>query len=132
MKEVPFCISAGDKDFENTLLEVAKSISNNVFRIDENQRKPLHLAAVFACNFSNQMYCIAEDLLKKSDLDFEMLKPLITETTNKIKNLSPSNAQTGPAKRNDLETIKKQINLLEDDDLKAIYNLITAQILKQK
>jgi len=65
-------------------------------------------------------------------LDFEMLKPLITETANKIKNLSPSNAQTGPAKRNDLETIKKQINLLEDDDLKAIYNLITAQILKQK
>lgn len=132
MKEVPFCISAGDKDFENTLLEVVKSISNNVFRIDENQRKTLHLAAVFACNFSNQMYCIAEDLLKKSDLDFEMLKPLITETANKIKNLSPSNAQTGPAKRNDLETIKKQINLLEDDDLKAIYNLITAQILKQK
>ena len=72
------------------------------------------------------------ELLKKSDLDFEMLKPLITETANKIKNLSPSNAQTGPAKRNDLETIKKQINLLEDDDLKAIYNLITAQILNQK
>lgn len=132
MKEVPFCISAVDKGFENTLLEVAKSISNNVYQIDENHRKTLHLAAVFACNFSNQMYCVAEDLLKKSDLDFEMLKPLITETANKIKNLSPSNAQTGPAKRNDLETIKKQINLLEDDDLKAIYNLITAQILKQK
>ncbi|MDP7430323.1 MAG: DUF2520 domain-containing protein, partial [Flavobacteriales bacterium] len=89
MKEVPFCISAGDKGFENTLLEVAKSISNNVYQIDENHRKTLHLAAVFACNFSNQMYCVAEDLLKKSDLDFEMLKPLITETANKIKNLSP-------------------------------------------
>ena len=83
-------------------------------------------------NFSNQMYYIAEDLLKKSDLDFEMLKPLIRETANKIKDLSSSSAQTGPAKRNDLETIKKQINLLEDDDLKAIYNLITAQILNQK
>ena len=132
IKKVPFCITAVDKSFENTLLEVAKSISNIVCQIDENQRKTLHLAAVFACNFSNQMYYIAEDLLKKSDLDFEMLKPLITETANKIKNLSPSNAQTGPAKRNDLETIKKQINLLEDDDLKAIYNLITAQILNQK
>jgi len=132
IKKVPFCITAVDKSFENTLLEVANSISNIVYPIDEIQRKILHLAAVFACNFSNQMYYIAEDLLKKSDLDFEMLKPLITETANKIKNLSPSNAQTGPAKRNDLETIKKQINLLEDDDLKAIYNLITAQILNQK
>ena len=132
LKKVPFCISAKDIDFENTLLEVAKSISNFVYITNKKQRKTLHLAAVFACNFSNQMYAVAEDLLKKSDLDFEMLKPLITETANKIKNLSPSNAQTGPAKRNDLETIKKQINLLEDDDLKAIYNLITAQILKQK
>ena len=132
LKKVPFCISAKDIDFENTLLEVAKSISNFVYIINKKQRKTLHLAAVFACNFSNQMYYIAEDLLKKSDLDFEMLKPLITETANKIKNLSPSNAQTGPAKRKDLQTIKNQINLLEDDDLKSIYKLITNQILKQK
>ena len=132
MKEVPFCISAGDKDFEKTLLEVAKSISNNACQIDENQRKTLHLAAVFACNFSNQMYYIAEDLLKKSDLDFKMLKPLIVETANKIIKNSPLSVQTGPAQRKDLQTIKNQINLLEDDDLKSIYKLITNQILKQK
>ena len=132
IKKVPFCISAGDKDFENTLLEVAKSISNFVYIINEKQRKSLHLAAVFACNFSNQMYYIAEDLLKKSDLDFKMLKPLIVETANKIIKNSPLSVQTGPAQRKDLQTIKNQINLLEDDDLKSIYKLITNQILKQK
>ena len=132
MKKVPFCISALDKSFENTLLEVANSISNNVYPIDEIQRKILHLAAVFACNFSNNMYAIAEDLLKKSDLDFEMLKPLIIETTNKIKEHSPKSVQTGPAKRKDLQTIENHIVLLEDEDLKSIYKLITNQILKQK
>jgi len=132
LKKVPFCISALDKSFENTLLEVANSISNNVYPIDEIQRKILHLAAVFACNFSNNMYAIAEDLLKKSDLDFEMLKPLIIETTNKIKEHSPKSVQTGPAKRKDLQTIENHIVLLEDEDLKSIYKLITNQILKQK
>ena len=132
VKEVPFCISAEDKVFETTLLEVANSISNKVFQINERQRKVLHLAAVFACNFSNQMYVIAEDVLKKSDLDFEMLKPLIAETANKIKEQNPQKAQTGPAKRKDLQTIKNQIDLLEDEDLKYIYKLITDQILKQK
>ena len=61
-----------------------------------------------------------------------MLKPLIVETANKIIKNSPSSAQSGPAKRKDLQTIKNQINLLEDDDLKSIYKLITNQILKQK
>ena len=78
------------------------------------------------------MYAVAEDLLKKSDLDFEMLKPLIVETANKIIKNSPLSVQTGPAQRKDLQTIKNQINLLEDDDLKSIYKLITNQILKQK
>ena len=130
MKKVPFCISADDKGFENTLLEVAKSISNFVYIINEKQRKTFHLAAVFACNFSNQMYAVAEDLLKESDLDFEMLKPLIVETANKIIKNSPSSAQTGPAQRKDLKTIENQIDLLEDADLKSIYKLITNQILK--
>ncbi len=130
LKKVPFCISAKDIDFENTLLEVAKSISNFVYIINKKQRKTLHLAAVFACNFSNQMYYIAEDLLKKSDLDFEMLKPLIVETANKIIKNSPLSAQTGPAQRKDLKTIENQIDLLEDADLKSIYKLITNQILK--
>lgn len=130
VKEVPFCISAEDKVFEATLLEVANSISNQVFQIDEKQRKTLHLAAVFACNFSNQMYVIAEKLLKKSDLDFEMLKPLITETANKIKQKSPQKVQTGPAIRGDRNTIQNHLELIEDAQLKELYKTITEQIKK--
>ncbi|MBC8267078.1 MAG: DUF2520 domain-containing protein [Flavobacteriales bacterium] len=130
LKKVPFCVSAKNKDLENTLLKVAKSISSKVYQIDEKQRRILHLAAVFACNFSNNMYAIAEGLLQKTDLDFEMLKPLIIETANKIKDFSPKSVQTGPAKRKDLQTIENQINLLEEEDLKNIYKLITNQIQK--
>ena len=130
LKQVPFCVSAKDKDFENILFTVAKSISNHVYQIDEKQRKILHLAAVFACNFSNNMYVTAHDLLKKSDLDFEMLKPLIIETANKIRQHSPRSVQTGPAKRRDMQTIENHIDLLEDEDLKRLYKLITNQIQK--
>ena len=130
LKKVPFCVSAKNKDFENILFKVAKSISNHVYQIDEKQRKVLHLAAVFACNFSNNMYAIAQDLLKKSDLDFEMLKPLIIETANKIRQHSPKSVQTGPAKRRDMQTIENHIDLLEDEDLKRLYKLITNQIQK--
>ena len=132
LEEVPLCVSAEDKIFEVALIKLAKSISNQVFQISEKQRKALHLAAVFACNFSNQMYIIAEELLKKSDLDFEMIKPLIAETAKKINEQDPQKAQTGPAKRKDLKTIKNQIALLKNDEFKKIYKLITAQILKQK
>ena len=127
IKGIPFCISAKDE----TLIMVAKSISNKVFQIDENQRKILHLSAVFACNFSNQMYLIAENLLSKSDLDFEMLQPLIAETANKIKTNAPQSVQTGPAKRKDLQTIRNHIDLLNDEELKLIYQLISDQIIKQ-
>ncbi len=132
LKEVPLCVSSKDKAFEKTLIQVAKSISNKVFQIEEKQRKVLHLAAVFACNFSNQMYAIAEQLLVESALDFEILKPLIAETANKIQTNDPKNAQTGPAKRKDLQTIKNHIALLEDKDLIDIYKLISNQILKQE
>lgn len=132
IKEVPFCISAKDKSFEKMLIGVAESISSKVFQIEESQRKILHLAAVFACNFSNQMYAIAEQLLEKSDLDFEMLKPLIAETAHKIQSNTPKNIQTGPAKRKDLQTINNHMELIDDIELANIYKLITDQILKQK
>ncbi|MEE2700167.1 MAG: Rossmann-like and DUF2520 domain-containing protein [Bacteroidota bacterium] len=132
IKEVPFCVSSTDKVFEKVLLNVAKSISKKVVQIEQEQRKTLHLAAVFACNFPNHMYAIAEQLLAKSNLDFELLKPLITETANKITSNAPKDVQTGPAKRKDLQTINNHVNLLDNEDLKKIYKLITYQIQKEK
>lgn len=132
LKEIPFCISAKDKAFEKTLIQVAESISNKVFQIENKHRKVLHLAAVFACNFSNQMYAIAQQLLVESDLDFNILKPLIAETANKIQVNDPQKVQTGPAKRKDLQTIKNHIALLEDKELINIYKLISNQILKKE
>ncbi len=129
--EVPLCISSNDDKLKSSLYKLANSISNKVYLIKQNQRKILHLAAVFACNFSNNMYCIAEDILKESDLDFEILKPLIIETANKINKYSPNSVQTGPAARKDYGTIESHIKLLDDENLRILYNLITRQITKR-
>jgi len=129
--EVPLCISSNDDKLKSSLYTLANRISNKVYLINQNQRKILHLAAVFACNFSNNMYSIAEEILKKSDLDFDILKPLIIETANKIKKYSPKSVQTGPAARRDYRTIEEHIKLLDDESLKILYNQITRQITKR-
>lgn len=129
--EVPFCIEGNDTETENELTKLAKTISNNVYKIDTEQRKKIHLAAVFACNFSNYMYTIANDILTKNNIDFELLKPLICETANKIKNNSPKAMQTGPAKRNDEEVIKNHLKMLsEHSEYQKIYQLISDNIKK--
>lgn len=128
---VPFCIEANTKDSENTLLALANILSNNVQLINSQERKKLHLAAVFACNFSNYMYTIADELLSESNLDLNLLKPLIIETANKIKDNSPKDMQTGPAIRNDKAIIENHLQLLaKSKDYQDIYKLITENIIK--
>jgi len=132
ISEIPFCIEGNSKAFEKQLVEIAKNLSSNVITMNSEERKQLHIAAVFACNFSNQMFSIADDLLTKKDIDFKILLPLIKQTIAKLNTNKPKTVQTGPAKRKDLQTIKNQINLLDDDDFRNIYKLITNQILRQK
>ena len=111
-----------------SLLEnLANSISNKIFNINSDQRKKLHVAAVFANNFTNHMYTIANDICTKNKVPFEILYPLIEETAKKVQTISPKDAQTGPAKRNDTQTIK---NHLEDLNLQQqkIYELLTKSI----
>jgi predicted short-subunit dehydrogenase-like oxidoreductase (DUF2520 family) len=132
ISEVPFCIEANTDKNEQLLVDLAKVLSNNVELINSEQRKKLHLAAVFACNFSNYMYTIADELLSNDNLDLNLLKPLIIETANKIKDNSPKAMQTGPAKRNDKAVIEKQLQLLANNPAyKDIYQLITEQIIKE-
>src|SRR5688500_11290728 len=94
---------------------MARAISKKVFRISSDDRKALHVAAVFASNFTNHMFSIAQEILEDHKLDFELLKPLIVETINKSLSIGPEAAQTGPAKRGDLEILDKHISFLSQD-----------------
>ena len=128
--EVPFCLETENKE-EYVLLEnLVKTIGKKAYQINSEQRKKLHVAAVFVNNFTNHLYKIGNDICDKNNIPFEILHPLIEETAKKIKTITPLNAQTGPAKRNDKKTIKshlKLLNLLEQQ----IYNLLTKSIQEE-
>jgi predicted short-subunit dehydrogenase-like oxidoreductase (DUF2520 family) len=132
-KNIPICIEGNNKATSTTLNYFAKSISNNVQSINSEQRKTIHLAAVFACNFSNHLYTIAETILKKNKLSLDLLKPLIEETANKIKNNSPATMQTGPAIRGDKKTMNAHLKLLSNKkEYKQIYTLLSKSIIDFK
>jgi predicted short-subunit dehydrogenase-like oxidoreductase (DUF2520 family) len=128
-KTVPVCIEGSNKNTSDSLMYFAKSISKNVTKINSEQRKKIHLAAVFASNFSNHMYTIADRILGNEKLSFNLLKPLIEETTNKIKQGKPSAMQTGPAIRDDKKTMDAQMKLLsKDKKLQLIYKMLSESI----
>ena len=128
-KTIPICIETkNEKDFQ-ILEKVAKSISNTVYKINSEQRKALHIAAVFVCNFVNHLYQIGNDICIENDMPFDILKPLIQETANKILTLPPNQAQTGPAKRKDSQTINAHLSFLSDDNQKEIYKMLTKSII---
>jgi len=130
LKKVPFFIEANNDLNLNKLKDLADLLSDRVYQIDSKQRMNLHVAAVFACNFSNYMFCVAEEILKQSNIKFDLLKPLISETVNKIQAHSPAQMQTGPAIRNDLRTIKKHLDNLENPEYRKIYKLLSENISK--
>ena len=125
--EIPFCLEAENENDYKLLENLAKLIGSNIYKINSNQRKSLHVAAVFVNNFTNHLFKIGEDICTENNVPFEVLYPLIMETSAKIKMLSPKNSQTGPAIRNDKETIKNHLNLL-DKEQKEIYKLLTKSI----
>ncbi len=124
---VPICIEASRPNELLLLEKLAKTITNNVYNINSNQRKYLHVAAVFVNNFVNHLYHVGSDICKKNDIPFEILMPIIQETAAKITTLQPIDAQTGPAKRNDTETIEKHTTMLTSNQ-REIYTLLTNSI----
>ena len=130
LTEVPICIEAEKIEDYDILRELANTISAQVQIITSEQRKLVHLAAVFVNNFTNQLYRIAHEISDAKSINFDILKPLIMETARKVQHMSPYMAQTGPAKRNDKKTIKRHLKLLENEEHKAIYELLTASIKK--
>lgn len=128
-KQVPLFIEASSAESEIQLTHLASVLSERVYRASSDQRRQLHLAAVFACNFVNHMYSIANDLVQASGLPFEVLRPLIAETASKISVLSPREAQTGPALRKDSSVMVKHLDLLKEfPDYQQIYALISRSI----
>ena len=91
----------------------------------------MHLAAVFVNNFTNYLFQIGSDILEKEDLSFDLLKPLIHETVNKLDHLSPLEAQTGPAKRKDLKSIQKHLDLMDSGVEKEIYELMSKALIQK-
>ncbi|RFZ94972.1 DUF2520 domain-containing protein [Mucilaginibacter conchicola] len=130
-RDVPMCIEGADEAITKTLENLARDISNNVSRISSAQRKVLHLAAVFACNFTNHLYGVGEGLLKDSGMSFNLLRPLIAETADKIKEHSPFTVQTGPAVRNDESTMAAHLQLLDKQPhLQDVYKMLSQDIIK--
>lgn len=131
---VPICIEACNEEVEHILVEIGQSISQIVYVVNSDERRVLHVAAVFACNFTNHLFALSKDILEKENLEFELLKPLIWETVEKALQADhPANVQTGPAKRNDQKIIDQQINYLENNpEAQTIYQLLTESILARK
>jgi predicted short-subunit dehydrogenase-like oxidoreductase (DUF2520 family) len=129
-KTVPLCLEASTSKSKKILLQLALSLSKNIHWLEQDQRQSLHLAAVFANNFSNHLFVIAEELLRKKKLSFDLLRPLIAETAAKIQDGMPHEMQTGPARRGDSATIDKHIALLKNKkQISEIYKILTKSIL---
>ena len=125
--EVPFCLEATTENDLKLLKTLANYLGHKIYHITSEQRKAIHVAAVFANNFTNHLYKIANDICETHQVPFEILHPLIKETAKKIQVLSPDLAQTGPAVRKDAETIKNHLFLLSEKQ-QEIYKIITKSI----
>ncbi|TDQ17512.1 putative short-subunit dehydrogenase-like oxidoreductase (DUF2520 family) [Algoriphagus boseongensis] len=130
MDEVPFLLESEDEETLQKLKKLAKSLSPMIYTVRSKDRKAIHVAAVFASNFTNHMIRIAEEIMRRQGLDFEMLKPLIIETISKSLQLGAKKAQTGPAIREDYETLEDHHRFLNyNEELAEIYRLISQDII---
>lgn len=126
--KVPLFVEGCSSNVEESIYKLAQRLSKNVTIATSKQRKKLHISAVFVCNFVNHMYHIAEQELKEENLPFELLYPLIDETAQKIKQMLPKDAQTGPAVRYDTKIIDAHTDMLKNSDIKDIYISLSKNI----
>ena len=126
---IPIICTASNELSSSLAKKIAKVMSDNIIEMDDEKKKHLHVAAVFANNFANQMWTVSEAILSKENIPFDILFPLIQKTANQLEFLKPADVQTGPAKRNDLDIISRQIELLKDEtEFQELYKLITKMI----
>lgn len=130
---IPFLIEANSDSFYGEIYQFcSKNLSTKIIKANSDLRQQIHLSAVISNNFITALLVESEKILKKNNLSIEILKPLIQETIIKSFNNSPLKAQTGPAKRKDLDIINKHVDLIDDKKLKQIYQLMTQLIIDQQ
>jgi predicted short-subunit dehydrogenase-like oxidoreductase (DUF2520 family) len=128
-RTIPVCLEASSSRHLEILNRLVSLISGDVRTVPSEQRRLLHLAAVFACNFPNFMYATAGKIVHIARLDFDILKPLILETALKVQKIEPDKAQTGPALRGDRKVMKAHLQVLRDDpEIKDLYRRISRAI----
>ncbi len=126
----PFCIEADNAETEKILVNLGKKLSKKIYLINSTERQTLHLAAVFASNFTNHLWALSREIVEEHNIDFEILKPIIAETLRKAMEAEhPADVQTGPALREDTQTLERHMGLLkEDKDLLKVYKTMSSSI----
>jgi predicted short-subunit dehydrogenase-like oxidoreductase (DUF2520 family) len=129
-RQIPIAIEGNTPEVALTIHAIADRLSEKVIELSSEQRKSLHVAAVFACNFTNHLYALSQELLNEQQLDFDLLRPLITETASKVQLNDPITMQTGPAVRGDQSTMDAHLELLAGKpELKELYEKLSQSIV---
>ncbi len=132
-EELPFFVNASDERLHESLSQLGKKVGGTVVHLDHQQRKIYHLAAVFANNFVNRLFHISQEICEAEDLDFDLMRPLIKETAEKVMDNLPSDVQTGPASRVDLEVLNMHFSALSGDpDKQKVYQILSESIIKAR
>lgn len=125
--EIPLFVEGNHQETTTNLEQLARTLSRSVYRMPEEKRKKLHLAAVFACNFVNHLYARSAEIIGQ-EIPFDLLLPLIRETAAKLEEMPPLEAQTGPAMRGDLKVMRQQLEQIVDPRTREIYRLLSESI----
>ena len=128
--QIPVFVEGKQIDDLSAIFTLAQTLTPRVYEASQHDRERLHVAGVFANNFTNHMYAIAADILKDTHIPFQVLLPLIAQTAEKIRHLSPHDAQTGPAKRHDEQVMNHHLSLLTTPEQKQLYTLISQMIMQ--
>ena len=127
---VPYCVETSQSGDEKLLRSFLQYLGGQFFSVEPEQKPYLHLAAVLSQNFSNHLFHLAQELLQKQQLSFQLLMPLLKSSLERVEKYNPQEVQTGPAVRGDQKTIEKHLSLLPDEDTRKLYRAITQSIQK--
>ena len=128
--QIPVFVEGKQIDDLSAIFTLAQTLTPRVYEASQHDRERLHVAGVFANNFTNHMYAIAADILKDTHIPFQVLLPLIDQTAEKVHHLSPHDAQTGPAKRRDEQVMNHHLALLKTPDQQQLYTLLSKMIIQ--